>query len=173
MRLLILLIAAISLFSKTAEWSDSVVTQGMMTFVPDAPAVTLPSQRVVLDTAPMRPDDRFMYDNLPESKGTQHGEIPLFLKKSVNYITGISEKDIPQEMNVLPFVLLSKGYRIFKLTDLQAKASQLLIANGIPILTVMQRIDGYEDDRNSSIIGDINVDLSVRIKIRAPKRFFS
>ncbi|MBL8024980.1 MAG: hypothetical protein JNL74_01140 [Fibrobacteres bacterium] len=169
MRLIILLLMTASLFSKTAQWSDSVVTQGMMTFIPDAPAVTVPLPRVVLDTTPMNPDDRFLYDNLPESKGTQHGQIPLFLKRSVNYITGIPEKDIPQEINVLPFVLLSKGYRIFKLTDLQAKAAQLLIANGIPILAVMQRIDGYVDENNKVVIGESGSNVSVRIKLTTQK----
>jgi hypothetical protein len=66
-------------------------------------------------------------------------------------------------------VLLSKGYRIFKLTELQAKATQLLIANGIPILAVMQRIDKYADERDSELSVTIDAETSVRIKLPTGK----
>jgi hypothetical protein len=80
MHLIIIVFISACAYSNTAEWSDSIVTKGVMNFIPDAPAVTIPSQRVVLDTTQMIPDNRFLYDNLPECKVTQHGQAPLFLK---------------------------------------------------------------------------------------------
>jgi hypothetical protein len=148
---LLLLLVSLS-FSKGYVLTDSVVAQGVISFIPDAPVVKEIVPRVVLDTTPMAPDVRFYFDNIPISQqSSSHGQIPLFLKKAVNYLAGISENDIPQEMNILPFVLQSKGYRIFRLHGLQTRPAQLLIANGLPLMIEMQRIEGYNDPLNDKL----------------------
>ncbi len=135
-----------------AEIKDSIVTTGLISFIPDAPPIEKLPPKVILDESPMHPEDRFFYGNVPVSEGHSRDQATLFLKRSVHYITGIPESKIPQEIRYLPFVLKANGFSIFKLQNPESKVVQVLLANGIPLLVEMCSVKDRPNGNNKTTV---------------------
>jgi hypothetical protein len=155
---------AASVFSGTPapQIYDSIVTSGILAYVPDAPPLEKIPPKLLLDENPMPADERFFYANTPAARMHSRDQGTLFLKKAVHYITGIPESKIPQEIKYLPFVLKSRGFRIYKLQKLESKAAQVLLANGIPLLVEMCSVEGRgnAENKNTVTVGETTYSIS-------------